>query len=118
MMCTGVSALAEKQTETPTHDGKKVTCTMNCTFYVKANDKATASTSWAGAKDHQIGTYLYQCKNALDSYHLEDSYTNAKTANVSASASSVWKFKSVHKIYHMSGNKITKTLNLVTITDW
>lgn len=113
---TGIVAQADTQTVTPTYDGKKVTCKLNCDFSLTGNDNATAVTSWSGKDNCKVKVELYCCSNAVSDYVLKDSTSSAKKAKVSASQSGVWRYRSKHAVVASDGSKTLR--NLTTLTDW
>lgn len=108
-------SFAQSQTETATFSGHPIKCSLVCDFYPIANDKATAKSTWDGKKGYQVSVVLYQCQNAVDSYHKIDTDFGDIGAKTIGSVSGVWKFKSVHGARKNGQSNIT---NVCELTDW
>lgn len=106
---------AQSQVETATYSGHVIKCSLNCTFYVNSNDRATAKSTWDGKSGYQVRVALYQCKNIADPYRIVDTDCGDIGAKAIGSVSGVWKYKSEHGARKNGTDKISTVCEL---TDW
>jgi hypothetical protein len=117
LMVSSIAVYADTITEKPTHDGQTFTCQLTCSWSITGNDNGTATTTWALKSGHQSGSAIYQCQSATDSYHLCDEQIRDTNSTASGSVSGVWKYKSIHRIYHLvSGEPVAQTNCM--LEDW